>query len=100
MSVKYEKMIERLQKGETILNYKEGGTSMIPLLHPYQPVDIRPVDKEIEVGDIVFAKVRGKYYTSHLVTAVASKRIQISNNHGHVNGWTAKKNVYGIATAS
>jgi hypothetical protein len=45
------------------------------------------------VNDIVYCKVKGKFYT-HLVTAKNEKRgCQISNNQGFVNGWT--KQVYG-----
>ena len=41
---------------------------------------------QVKVGDIVFCKVKGNYFT-HLVTGINEKRgIQISNNHGHVNG--------------
>ena len=99
MNTTKEKMVERLQNGETILRYKEGGNSMVPLLYSHQPVDIRPVDKKIEPGDIVFCRVGGRYYT-HLVTAREGNRVQISNNHGHVNGWTHISNVFGLVTVS
>ena len=94
-----DKMVKRLQNGETIYKYKEGGNSMTPLLKSRQPVDIRPVDRELEVGDITFAKVKGRYLM-HLITAIDGERVQISNNHGHVNGWTNKSKVYGLVTAS
>lgn len=49
-----------------------------------------------EVGDIVYCKVKGNWYT-HLVTAKSEQRgCQISNNQGYVNGWT--KAVYGVVT--
>jgi hypothetical protein len=92
-------MVKRLQDGETIEKYKEGGNSMTPLLKSRQPVDIRPVDRDLEVGDIVFAKVKGRYFM-HLITAIDGERVQISNNHGHVNGWTKKSKVYGLVSAS
>lgn len=54
------------------------------------------------VGDIVYAKVSGNYFL-HLLTAIDTSngqgydaRYQISNNHGHVNGWTDAKNIFGI----
>jgi hypothetical protein len=47
------------------------------------------------VDDIVYAKVRNNYYL-HLLTAIEGTRYQISNNHGHVNGWTEAKNIFGI----
>lgn len=90
-----EMMVKRLLAGETIKDYKESGNSMVPLIYSRQPVDIVPVDREIQVKDMVFAKVGGRYY-SHLVTAIDGDRVQISNNHGHVNGWTNKSNVYGF----
>lgn len=85
--------IEKLLAGETIIS-REPGNSMTPLLQSRQPVEIIPATwEEVEEGDIVYCKVRGKYYT-HLVKAKNEKRgVQIGNNHGHINGWT--KNVYG-----
>lgn len=42
-----------------------------------------------EIGDIVFAKVKGRWIDSHLITKRdADGRYMISNNHGHDNGWT------------
>lgn len=89
-----EKKIEKLKAGETIIS-KEPGNSMVPIIKHRQPVRIRPVKNwnELEVGDVAYCKVKGNVYT-HLVTAKNEKRgLQISNNHGHVNGWT--KTVYG-----
>lgn len=85
--------IERLLKGETIVS-KEPGNSMLPILKSRQPVRIAPATwRDVDVGDIVYCKVRGNVYT-HLVAAKNEKRgCQIANNRGHVNGWT--KNVYG-----
>lgn len=92
-------MVKRLKSGETIKGYVESGNSMVPLIHSRQPVDIRPVDRLIKVGDIVFCKIGRRYYL-HLVTAADDKRVQISNNHGHVNGWTSRNNVFGFVTPS
>jgi hypothetical protein len=85
--------IEKLLAGETIIS-KEPGNSMLPILKSKQPVKIEPATWEtVEVGDIVYCKVRGNVYT-HLVKAKNEKRgVQIGNNHGHINGWT--KQVYG-----
>lgn len=94
-----DKMVQRLLAGETIYRYKEGGNSMVPLIRSRQAVDIRPVDKDLEVGDIVFCKVHGRYMM-HLITAIDGDRIQISNNHGHVNGWTNANKVYGLVSVS
>lgn len=52
----------------------------------------------IRVGDIVLCKVEGQQYL-HLVSAIGSDgRFQISNNKGHVNGWTTPKNIFGVVT--
>lgn len=39
----------------------------------------------------------GRIYT-HKVSALRKGQVQISNNRGHVNGWTKLDNVYGIVT--
>ncbi len=85
--------IEKLLAGETIIS-KEPGNSMLPILKSRQPVRIAPATwEQVEVGDIVYCKVRGNTYT-HRVTAKNDARgCQISHNKGHVNGWT--KQVYG-----
>ena len=92
-------MVARLQNGETIYGHKESGNSMSPLIESREPVDIRPVDRELKVGDIVFVRIGRRYYL-HLVSAINNDRVQISNNHGHVNGWTSKANVFGLVTPS
>ena len=88
--------MEKLLAGETIIS-KEPGNSMTPILQSKQPVELTPTTWEnVEVGDIVYCKVRGNFYT-HLVKAKNEKRgVQIGNNHGHTNGWTKK--VYGKVT--
>jgi hypothetical protein len=97
MNTTKEMMVKRLRDGETIYGYKEGGNSMVPLIHHRQPVDIRPVDKELEKGDIVFARIGHRFYL-HLISAIDGDRVQISNNRGRVNGWTHRSNVYGLVT--
>lgn len=80
-------------KGELITSEK--GNSMLPLIKSGQKHKLKYEDcwNNIEVGDIVYCKVAGRMFT-HLVTAKNNERgLQISNNHGHVNGWT--KIVYG-----
>ena len=73
---------------------------MTPRVFSGQLVTVTPVTENdvIERGDIVFCKVNGRFYL-HLVTALESDgRFQISNNHGHINGYTARKNVFGRLT--
>ena len=61
---------------------------MTPKIKSGQLVTIVPAKLEdLTKGDIAFCKVRGTYYL-HLVTAVRDDQVQISNNHGHVNGWS------------
>jgi hypothetical protein len=85
-----------LQEGRKVERNKEAGNSMTPLLKSNQPVDLEPVteETELEVGDIVFCKVKGNYYT-HLITGIKKDQYQISNNHGFVNGWIKKNKIYG-----
>ena len=93
----YLQLIADLQSGR-IIQRKEKGNSMVPLIRSGQPHTLEPVRDlaALQVGDIVFCKVRGHYYT-HLISAIRKNKdqleFQISNNHGHVNGWT--RNVYG-----
>ena len=58
-----------------------------------EPVRSRP----IEIGDIVLCKVNGTQYL-HLVKAIQGERFQIGNNRGRINGWTNRKNIFGIVT--
>lgn len=93
-----EKIIERLQAGEVIENYKESGNSMTPIIKHRQPITIAPVDThKVTEGDIVLVKVKGRIYT-HLVHATNMDRVLIGNNHGRVNGWAARRNIFGIVT--
>ena len=82
-----------LEEGKTF-ETSEKGNSMIPLLKSGQKHILAPINlTDVKVGDIVFARV-GRAYFTHLVTAIDPKKgAQISNNKGHVNGWT--KNVFG-----
>ncbi len=80
---------------------RPSGSSIVPLIRSRQRVIVAPVDPaKLEVGDIVLARVAGTVYL-HLVSAVdqARKRVQISNNHGRVNGWTSHDRVFGICLA-
>jgi hypothetical protein len=90
-----------LEKGEVI--WKPKGNSMTPKIDSGDQVRIkRCTPRAFRVGDIVYAKVRGNHYL-HLLSALDNSqgsgylaRYQISNNHGHVNGWTDAKNMFGI----
>lgn len=90
--------IEKLQKGEAV-EFRPHGNSMKPKINSGDLVVVSPisVDSKFEEGDIVFCKVKGRQYL-HLVSAVQGNRIQISNNHGHVNGWISSNAIYGKMT--
>lgn len=62
-------------------------------------VTLEPCDpNELEVGDIVLVKVRGRVYL-HLIKAKSSDgRFQIGNNRGGINGWVGANSIFGIAT--
>ena len=85
--------LERLLNGET-LTTSEKGNSMVPLINSGQEHILEPATWEtVEVGDIVYCKVKGNFYT-HLVKAKdTQKGLLIGNNKGNINGWT--KSVYG-----
>lgn len=87
--------IARLRAGETV-SFREGGNSMTPRIRHRQRCTYAPVNGpgDVKVGDMVFCKV-GRSYFTHLVTAAKGDQYQISNNHGHVNGWVGLSSIYG-----
>ncbi len=88
--------LERLQLGETIIT-SEKGNSMIPILLSGQKHKLSPTTwEQCKIGDVVYCKVKGNFYT-HLVKATNNvKGLLIGNNRGGINGWT--KQVFGIVT--
>jgi signal peptidase I len=88
------RVVEDLARGP--VTFKTRGGSMTPLVNSGDVVTVTPVgDREVMRGDIVLARVGGQLYL-HLVTATDKNRVQISNNHGRVNGWTPRPSVHGI----
>jgi hypothetical protein len=74
---------------------------MVPRICSGQLVTVAPVTDEtlVEVDDVVLCKVNG-IQMLHKVSAIGSDgRYQISNNHGHINGWCTRKTVFGILVA-
>lgn len=69
---------------------------MRPLILSGDTVTVRPLpdDEELEEGQIVLAKVRGRYYLHH-AAAFRSDSVRIENHRGRPNGWTARRNVIG-----
>ena len=72
------------------------GNSMTPILKSRQAVICEPVtdDTVLSKKHIVFCKVNGRFYL-HLIHAIKGDKFLIGNNHGHMNGWTSKRNVFG-----
>lgn len=95
----YRRTRDTLATGQTV-TVRPSGNSMTPRLKHRQEITIEPItpETEIDVGDIVFCKVHGQFFI-HLVTARnqvdGTERYRISNNHGHVNGWAWRDQVYG-----
>lgn len=85
--------LDRLVSGETFIT-SEKGNSMVPLIKSGQDHRLTPAKwEDVKVGDIVYCKVKGRFYT-HLVKAKNDiKGCQIGNNKGGINGWT--KQIYG-----
>ena len=87
---------EHLKNGETC-RVTGIGNSMTPILKSRQDVICEPVTEKTELHkrDIVLAKVNGRYYL-HLIHAIKNdSQFLIGNNHGHMNGWVSKSNVFG-----
>lgn len=88
--------VEKLKEGKPFIA-SEKGNSMVPLIKSGQEHELTPCSiNDIEVGDIVYCKVRGNFYT-HLVKAKSEQKgVLIGNNKGNINGWT--KQVFGKVT--
>lgn len=86
-------------QSEPFVKFRPRGNSMSPKIKSGDLVTVvRPHPKlQPEVGSIVLCKVGGNEYL-HLITAINGPRYQISNNKGHVNGWTGIDKIYGIVT--
>lgn len=71
---------------------------MVPIIRSRQLCTVAPIDRRtLKKRDVVLCEVRGKQYL-HLITGIKPDQVQISNNRGHVNGWTPLAQVYGILT--
>ncbi|HLG28176.1 MAG TPA: phage repressor protein [Paenisporosarcina sp.] len=83
---------------QVVINPK--GDSMSPKIESGAEVTLVPVDDvdTLAKGDIVLVSV-GRAHYLHLISAINKESVQISNNRGHVNGWTSKENVYGKVIA-
>jgi hypothetical protein len=89
------KYVEQLLRGETV-QFRRRGNSMSGKIESGQLVTVRPLGKHtVEIGSIVLCKVNGAHYL-HLVKAVSGERFQIGNNRGRINGWTSRRNIFGM----
>lgn len=88
--------IDKLNDGQTV-KFRPHGNSMSGKVESGELCTVAPIEDDIEVGDIVLCKVKGKQYL-HLVSAIQGKRYQISNNKGFVNGWIRENAIYGKLT--
>lgn len=91
--------IKKLSEGETITTSFKGN-SMLPRIASGQEVRLAPVRSldELYLFDVVYCKVKGKYYLHNIVGKDKQKGVQIANAKGHINGWT--KQVYGVVIDS
>lgn len=91
--------VDALSKGETV-KFRPHGNSMVPIVYSGQLVTVAPAkDTPFGIGSVVLCKVNGRMML-HKVTAIGSDgRYQISNNHGHINGWCKPDAVFGVMIA-
>ncbi len=85
--------IAKLAAGETV-QFRPHGQSMRGRIESGQLCTVAPAPEELEVGDVVLCKVRGREYL-HLVKARQGERYLIGNNRGKINGWVTRGAIYG-----
>jgi hypothetical protein len=88
--------IAKLKAGETV-QFRPLGGSMSPKIESGDFVTVIPAARDPIVGDIVLCRINGMQFL-HFVKAVGSQGYQIGNNHGRINGWTSRNNIYGIVS--
>lgn len=88
--------MKKLEAGEEV-TVRPSGNSMKGRVGHKDYVTLAPCDpRELCVGDVVLARVKGTVYL-HLLVAVQGKRFLIGNNKGGLNGWTTEEKIYGRA---
>jgi hypothetical protein len=85
--------IAKLEQGETV-QVRPRGHSMRGRIESGQLCTVEPAPDELEVGDVVLCKVRGREYL-HLVKARQGDRYLIGNNRGRTNGWVSRGAIFG-----
>lgn len=86
--------ISRLQAGETV-SFRPRGHSMSGRIDSGQLVSVSPITDTsvLAINDIVLCSVAGKQFL-HIIKAKRGNQFLISNNRGHINGWTSS--IYGL----
>lgn len=89
--------IKDLQAGN-IIQFRPRGHSMYPKIKDGSLVTVEPIkDNYATVGEVVLCKVHGAQYL-HYVSAIqqntSTRKYQISNAKGKINGWASA--VYGV----
>lgn len=87
--------VTALAAGKTV-SFRPSGNSMTGKISSGQLCTVEPVTPEtvLAVGDAVLCRVHGSVYL-HLIKAIQGDRYLIGNNHGHINGWTARTKIFG-----
>lgn len=90
-----EEAVSELSDGKEIsLVFRS--SSMKGLIRNGSTIKLVPVGlKEIEVGDIVLAKVKRKYYIN-IVSSVTSKKANLCDSNDIETGWVKKRDINGI----
>ena len=90
--------VDALRAGDTV-RVRPRGHSMKPRIFDGDLVTIAPCDPAtVEKDEVVLVRLRGNWLL-HKVTAVDGPRVQIGNNHGHINGWAGRASVLGRVVA-
>ena len=89
--------IKQLQAGNNV-QFRPRGGSMHPKVKDGSLVTVEPLkDNYATVGDVVLCQLSGSQYL-HYVSAIqqntSTRKYQISNAKGKINGWASK--VYGV----
>lgn len=103
MHPKTKILLEKLEKGEYVINC-EGGNSMAPKIKHREPVVLAPVKDPFLLlkGDIVYFKSKGSFKT-HIISTVKKEkdkiRFLITNIKGKKGVWVAGENIFGKVVA-
>ena len=85
--------VEKLMNGDTV-QFRPHGQSMSGKIESGQLCTVEPVTNDLQVGDIVLCKVKGREFL-HLIKAIQGQRYQIGNNRGFINGWIGRSGIFG-----